>query len=97
MSTLDERLRTILPVLRAAGTDLRRVEVKDASGGFPRSALKSVSAFANWEGGLIILGLAEPDFEPTDIDASRLASALASTCADNLQPPIRPRDRDLHG
>ena len=90
MSTLDERLHTVLPVLRAAGTDLQRVEVKDASGGFPRNVLKSVSAFANWEGGLIILGLAEPDFEPTGVDAPNLASTLASMCADSLEPPVRP-------
>ena len=90
MGTLDERFHTVLPVLRAAGTDLSRVEVKDASGGFPRSVLKSISAFANWEGGLIILGLAEPDFEPTNIDAAKLASTLASACTDNIQPPIRP-------
>lgn len=90
MSALGERLQSVLPTLRAAGTDLPRVEVKDASGGFPRSVLKSVSAFANWGGGLIILGLAEPGFEPSGIDAPRIASSLASACADSLQPPIRP-------
>lgn len=90
MTALEERLRSILPTLRAAGTDLRRVEAKDARGGFPTSVLKSVSAFANWEGGLVILGLAEPDFEPTGIDAPKLASTLASMCADRLEPPVRP-------
>ncbi|MCY3560788.1 MAG: putative DNA binding domain-containing protein [bacterium] len=90
MSALEERLQSVLPALRSAGTDLQRVEVKNASGGFPKSVLKSVSAFANWEGGLVILGLAEPDFEPSGIDAPRLASSLASACADNLQPAIRP-------
>lgn len=90
MTALEDRFRSVLPVLRAAGTDLQRVEVKDARGGFPTSVLKSVSAFANWEGGLVILGLAEPDFEPTGVDASGLASALASMCADRLEPPVRP-------
>ena len=52
--------------------------------------LKSVSAFANSGGGLIIPGLAEPDFVPTAIDAQWLASTLASKCSDNLEPPIRP-------
>ena len=90
MNTLEERLQSVLPTLRAAGTDLQRVEVKDGGGGFPKSVLKSISAFANWEGGLIILGLAEPDFEPTGVDAPRLASTLASMCADSLEPPVRP-------
>lgn len=90
MSALSERLQAVLPVIRAAGTDLQRVEVKDAKGGFPKNVLKSVSAFANWEGGLIILGLAEPNFEPTGVDAPKLASTLASLCADSLEPPVRP-------
>ena len=96
MSALGQRLHAVLPELRAAGTDLQGVEVKDASGGFPRSVLKSVSAFANWEGGLIILGLAEPDFEPTGVDAPRLASTLASTCTDSLEPPVRPEIEICH-
>ena len=90
MTTLEAQLRSILPTLRAAGTDLQRVEVKNASGGFPKNVLKSVSAFANWGGGLTILGLAEPDFEPSGVDAPKLASSLASACSDNLQPAIRP-------
>ena len=58
--------------------------------GFPMKVLRSVSAFANRGGGLVILGLAEPDFVPTGIDAPRMASTLASTCSNNLAPPIRP-------
>lgn len=91
MSDLQERLDELLPMLRAAGTDFADVEVKKASGGFPRSVLESVSSFANGSGGLVILGLDEPTFMPTGADAPHLAEVLASQCRDNLQPPIRPR------
>lgn len=91
MSTLQERLDELLPRLRAARSDTQDVEVKNASGGFPRSVLETVSAFANGVGGLIILGLAEPSFTPTGADAAHLAEVLASQCSDNLEPPIRPR------
>lgn len=91
MNELQEQLDRLLPQMRMAETDLTDVEVKDAHGGFPGSVLKSVSAFANGSGGLIVLGLAEPDFTPTGVDASKLASSLASKCADNLEPPVRPQ------
>ena len=90
VNELQDQLNRLLPRLRMAGTDLAHVEVKDARGGFPGSVLKSVSAFANGSGGLVVLGLAEPDFSPTGVDAHTLASTLASKCADNLEPPIRP-------
>ena len=89
-STLQEQLDDLVPRLRSAGTDLQDIEVKDGSGGFPSSVLKSVSAFANTAGGLVVLGLSEPDFEPTRVDARQLASTLASKCSDSLEPSIRP-------
>lgn len=64
--------------------------MKRASGGFPKDVAESLSAFANSSGGLLILGLDESKrFEPAEIDAKKLASDLASTCADQLEPPIR--------
>ena len=91
MGDLQRRLDEILPILRSAGSDFADVEVKDASGGFPRTVLDTVSAFANGSGGLVILGLAEPLFAPTGADAAHLASVLASQCSDNLKPSIRPQ------
>lgn len=90
MSSLQPRLDELLPLLRRAAADTQFVEVTEASGGFPRSILETVSAFSNGAGGLVILGLAEPAFASTGIDASTLASTLASQCDGNLEPPIRP-------
>ena len=89
MSELQEQLDRLLPQMRRTGADSAYIEVKDAQGGFPASVLKSISAFANGSGGLIVLGLAEPDFIPTGVDASALASALGARCADSFEPPVR--------
>ncbi|MBA3743932.1 ATP-binding protein [Sporichthya sp.] len=90
MVDLQHQLDDALDRLRRAGTDLRTVEVKAAAGGLPRSIAQSVCAFANSAGGLIILGLSEPDaFAPVGIDARKIAADLGSACADQLIPPIR--------
>lgn len=75
--------------LRRARTDLQNVEVKAARGGLPRSAKESVVAFSNAGGGLLILGLSDGDFLPVGVDAARLAQDLASSCADDMDPPVR--------
>lgn len=91
MTGLQEPFDEVLGRLRRANTDLQDVEVKAAGGGLPRTAVESVSAFANAEGGLLILGLDESDaFRPVPIDAAKLAADLASACTDQLEPPIRP-------
>ncbi|MCY3560162.1 MAG: putative DNA binding domain-containing protein [bacterium] len=89
---VDEAVRRA----REAGTDLRGVEIKAAAGGLPRSVRNSVCAFANTQGGVVILGLSDSDFRPVPVDVARLANDLASTCAEDLEPPIRP-DIDVAG
>lgn len=66
----------ILEHLRALGTDDARVEVKTSAKKLSSSVWDSVSAFANTEGGMIVLGLSETDgFVPPsagfDIDVVR--------------------------
>lgn len=90
ISDLQPRVDEAIRRVRAAGTDLRDIEIKEARGGLPRSIKNSVSAFANTHDGLLLLGLSESDFRPVSIDAPKLAHDLASTCADDLEPPIRP-------
>lgn len=91
MPDIQAAVDEAMPRLRAAKSDLAAIEVKAAAGGLPKSLIESVSAFANTEGGLIILGLDEDsDFASLDVDAAKLASDLASACADQLEPSIRP-------
>ncbi len=51
--------------LRKAGKDNERIEVKRCAEKVDKSFWESVSAFANTDGGLILLGLDEPAFTPT--------------------------------
>jgi ATP-dependent DNA helicase RecG len=81
----------IVSTLRAVGSDLTTIEVKAAAGGLPKSIIETVSAFANTDGGLILLGLDESsEFSVLQVGSGKLASDLASACADQLEPPIRP-------
>ncbi len=87
---LQAQLNAAVPLLRTAATDHETIEVKSAAGGFPKSVLKSISAFSNGRGGLLILGLSDTDFVPVPIEASKLAADLASACSDDLEPKNRP-------
>ncbi|MDR1264941.1 MAG: hypothetical protein LBK42_05085 [Propionibacteriaceae bacterium] len=55
--SLQDLVDAAVPRVRAAGTDLADVEVKQAAGGVPKSLPESLSAFSNGSGGLLLLGL----------------------------------------
>lgn len=75
--------------LRARRAERSRVEVKDASKGCPKSVRDTLSAFSNGEGGVIILGLSDKDFEATPIDVGNIRDAVANMAANDLEPPVR--------
>lgn len=56
-----EQLESIIAHLRAQGTDDAEVEVKRSGQRLSSDIWESVSAFANTAGGIIILGLSEPE------------------------------------
>lgn len=85
------RTEAMIAAARAVGTDYHSVEIKSGAGGFPASIVDSLSAFANGEGGTVLLGLDEAaDFTPANgFDAVRIRDALAGACADKMEPPLR--------
>lgn len=89
-ASLQAEANEAISRLRLARVDLQNVETKAAREGLPSTVQESVAAFANTGGGLLLLGLEKPGFRPVDVDAQRLASDLASTCVDDLDPPVRP-------
>jgi len=90
MSPLAHVIQEAVSRARIAGTDLRDVEIKAGVGGPPKSLPETVSAYANGEGGLIILGIDEgAGFAPVAVNARQLADALATACTDQVEPSIR--------
>ena len=74
----DDDLARIVERLRRQGADDDRVEAKAAEKQLPRSLWQSVSAFANTDGGVILLGLDESTgFAPApEFDAERCLDQL---------------------
>ncbi len=89
---LNEELTEIIANLRALGGDHAFVEAKRAETKLPKSVRETLSAFANTNGGVLILGLDETRrFEATGVrDPAKLEADLASMCSENLEPPLRP-------
>lgn len=93
----DQELLEHVARLRRQRQDDAQVEVKAAAGGLPKDLWRSVSAFANTEGGLIILGLDEMDgflpaegFDPTRTLDAVLSGLDASPGAQAKVTPIPP-------
>lgn len=90
---IDEAaLRGIVARVRAAGTDSGRCEVKSCAGGVTKDVARTLGAFSNGCGGVLVCGLDERKrFAPASgFDASRVQDAIARICAEELTPPIRP-------
>lgn len=77
--------------LRAVGTDLGDVEVKAAAGGLPKTVIETLSAFANGDGGTVLLGLDEQSgFLPVaGFKAGPIRDALVTLCSTSLTPALR--------
>ncbi|WP_127841360.1 ATP-binding protein [Actinomyces wuliandei] len=92
----DEELAERVAQMRAHGSDDARTEVKSAAGGLPKSLWETVSAFANTDGGTIILGLDErEDFAPAEgFDADRIVNALVAGLRND--PKVSPLPGDAY-
>ncbi len=86
-------LEELLAELRVIGTDHQTVEAKRASGSLPTTTAETLSAFANTDGGTLLLGVHENAgaFTVTGVEDSQAQLAdLQAMCA-QLEPPLRPR------
>lgn len=90
MQFLPEDLKTAIERMRLIGSDTQHYEVKAAGQGLPESLAETVSAFANRDGGTIILGLDEKNrFAPVvGFNAKSVADALLRL-GNDLTPPCR--------
>ena len=86
-------LERLLAELRAVGMERGSVEAKRAQNALPGTAWESMSAFANTDGGTILLGVDENGgaFDVVGVsDAAKVTQDLQAACAE-LEPPLRPR------
>ncbi len=90
----EEELETHVERIRRQGRDDALVEAKAAEKDLPKSMWDTVSAFANTDGGLIILGLDErTGFAPTEgFDPNRVVAQVISGLdqAPGAQPKVQP-------
>ncbi|MBB3159234.1 ATP-dependent DNA helicase RecG [Microbacterium proteolyticum] len=82
----------MIRTLRDQRADNADVEAKASQTELSKSVKETLSAFANTKGGVLLLGVAETDgFAVVGVDnPAKVASDLASTCADAMEPPLRP-------
>ena len=82
--------------LRLLGADDEFIEAKEAVSKLPKSVWDSVSAFANTDGGEILLGLSEPGFVPCPgFDPQKTIDALDSGLSEN--PKVEPvPEHEMH-
>lgn len=86
----ESSLDAMVERLRRLGLEPTEIEVKAAAKGLPKTVGETLSAFANGDGGTLLLGLDEDGFRPaTGFDASRIRDALADVCHQKMSPPIR--------
>jgi len=88
-----DELDQLLAELRAVGAEHGAVEAKRAENRLPLTAWQSLSAFANTDGGILLLGVDENGgaFDVTGVqDAAAVRQQLQSACSE-LEPPLRPQ------
>lgn len=90
MQYLPPDLRTAIERMRLIGSDTQHFEVKSAGKAIPENLSETISAFANRDGGTIILGLDEKNHFAAvpDFNAAAVHDALLRL-GDDFTPPCR--------
>lgn len=86
-----DEVAELLGALRRIGAETESVEVKSGTGGFPRSVIESVVAFANGDGGTVLIGVDEShDFAVVPVpDLASYQERLAQICRDEITPALQ--------
>ena len=85
-----DELRDLTDELRALGNDTSRIEAERAGGGLPSELWATVSAFANADGGTILLGVSErDDFAVVGVPAAGQLERQVSEICVEMTPPVR--------
>lgn len=84
-------LTGLLHALRRFGAEPTDVEVKSGAGGFPTSVRETLVAFANTNGGLILIGIdEEADFAVVDLpDIGNYRDRLIDMSRTAVTPPLQ--------
>ncbi len=86
----ESSLDAMVERLRRLGLEPTEIEVKAAVGGLPKTVVETLSAFANGDGGTLLLGLDEDGFRlAPGFEATKIRDALAEACHQKVTPPIR--------
>jgi ATP-dependent DNA helicase RecG len=87
-----EQLEALLADLRVVGSDHRSIEAKTARSDLPATISDTLSAFANTDGGVILLGVKESpgSFEVTGVEDPRHVTSALQAAAEQMEPPLRP-------
>ena len=93
---METNTAELIENLRRSQAENGQVEVKAAAGGFPKSVLETVSAFANGDGGTILLGLTDPAEGLQPIEGFN-AQAVHDASVEAIRSKITPRPPvDIH-
>lgn len=93
---METNTAELIENLRRSQAENGQVEVKAAAGGFPKSVLETVSAFANGDGGTILLGLTDPAEGLQPVEGFN-AQAVHDASVEAIRSKITPRPpADIH-
>jgi ATP-dependent DNA helicase RecG len=86
-----DEVTEILAALRRIGGEPPHIEAKKATGGLPKSARETLSAFSNTDGGTILLGVDEASgFSPVELDDPvALRDGVVRMSRDDITPPLQ--------
>ncbi|MDQ2707969.1 MAG: putative DNA binding domain-containing protein [Actinomycetota bacterium] len=91
MAVEPESLPALVHALRRFGSEPTGVEVKSGAGGFPTSVRETMVAFANTDGGIIVIGIDErADFAVVDLpEVGRYRDQIVDLSRTAVTPPLQ--------